>query len=1053
MNNNKEILDRSTKKFLMEDMQEQQDKMLEERDINLVLLTQDYRDSLPRTLCSKLDRIQKFINQLKSAQDSKRLMLIEECQELNLKRHTSEVVASITSSKMTIKDQDTIIEICVLMHHRYEEFAQKLIDALERQFFQEKMSEFNKKRNILRLLSELYLKGLFSEFKRLFKGISYLTQITPDKEEFQSALMVLTDYLRNYGEMFFHQLSKQRREAIDNDYEVTIERPDFLNKQQREKIHQFFKDYLNQKCLEEINNRYKLLKDAKRRFEDNLKEVKQDEKIENSYMTIRNEFEKMHNIVEEFADTIDSPIPEFIIEEDKSLQTKMILKKKQKVDASDEFFPFEDELTHNFYRNFPDLSRFIQSEKETTGLSQLSMTSSEADLDEMHKKLQKSQTKDQIDEKAQDFIKQNPCVQFKSGRKEMAKILFNIPRNSLSLLPYYARFTAIIHYYFKDMGNDLIKMLEHEFNELYEQNDVIKIETKIRNIRFLGELTKFQVCPPQTILECLKKCLDDFHGHNVEIITNLLETCGKYLSKLEETQLKFNNLIEFLQRLKEKENISSKQLANLESALLQCRGPVGIKVHPKKQELLTNIQFYIKHLFLERISKKTLDEVFVLILKLPWHDEEEFISRMDTIAILLASLKQYYRPFVVKVIDSIFEEILRQCERNDFKESQRRVAMMKFIGECYNFKVLHTQVLFDLLYKLMNYDNLTQQEDEIMKSLDSPQESFRIRLICTTLDSLGRFFQRGERRRIMDRFLMFFQRYIYSKNYVLMDLEFMILDTFDSVRPKFIRFESQEEAISVCKKIEDYEERGVDIIDIIKAYHEDTEHEQYMNDYYEEYYDEDYGDEQQDDEENFNDDNQNQAEKDDLDDKIKEQIKEQRQQMLNEQEKMEMQAFEADFNQLIQESAQVARKEIGNILTQQRKEILIPFAQIKSKLANSQTQQHSNASTNLTSTNSSTSYNDSKNNSAGQKQPINLNSMAFALVTKKGNKTNVKQIDVPLNSYIAVKTKERILAEEEEREKVKEQILKITAQDQDKLSQEDEDDDLDHNEDYDEEIN
>ena len=50
-------------------------------------------------------------------------MLIEECQELNLKRHTSEVVASITSSKMTIKDQDTIIEICVLMHHRYEEFA------------------------------------------------------------------------------------------------------------------------------------------------------------------------------------------------------------------------------------------------------------------------------------------------------------------------------------------------------------------------------------------------------------------------------------------------------------------------------------------------------------------------------------------------------------------------------------------------------------------------------------------------------------------------------------------------------------------------------------------------------------------------------------------------------------------------------------------------------------------------------------------------------------------------------------------------------------------
>lgn len=78
------------------------------------------------------------------------------------------------------------------------------------------MSEFNKKRNILRLLSELYLKGLFSEYKRVFKGISYLTSIKPEnKDEFLNALMVLTDYIKNYGEIFFHFLSKQRREAIE----------------------------------------------------------------------------------------------------------------------------------------------------------------------------------------------------------------------------------------------------------------------------------------------------------------------------------------------------------------------------------------------------------------------------------------------------------------------------------------------------------------------------------------------------------------------------------------------------------------------------------------------------------------------------------------------------------------------------------------------------------------------------------------------------------------------------------------------------------------------
>jgi regulator of nonsense transcripts 2 len=84
--------------------------------------------------------------------------------------------------------------------------------------------------------------------------------------------------------------------------------------------------------------------------------------------------------------------------------------------------------------------------------------------------------------------------------------------------------------------------------------------------------------------------------------------------------------------------------------------------------------------------------------------------------------------------------------------------------------------------------NIVSIEDEYMKSLDSTGDSFRIRLICTVLDSLGKYFQRGERRKLMDRFLMYFQRYIFSKSYVLMDLEFMVLDTIDNLRPGLIRF-------------------------------------------------------------------------------------------------------------------------------------------------------------------------------------------------------------------------------------------------------------------------
>lgn len=108
----------------------------------------------------------------------------------------------------------------------------------------------------------------------------------------------------------------------------------------------------------------------------------------------------------------------------------------------------------------------------------------------------------------------------------------------------------MVSQYFRDVGAELVQMLEQEFTRMYEDSDVVKIEAKLRNIRFLGELTKFGVCPPQTVLECLKKCLDDFQPHNVEVIIQLLEACGRYLSRSSE-EVKFAPLIERLTRLKE----------------------------------------------------------------------------------------------------------------------------------------------------------------------------------------------------------------------------------------------------------------------------------------------------------------------------------------------------------------------------------------------------------------------------------------------------------------------------------------------------------------------
>jgi len=103
--------------------------------------------------------------------------------------------------------------------------------------------------------------------------------------------------------------------------------------------------------------------------------------------------------------------------------------------------------------------------------------------------------------------------------------------------------------------------------------------------------------------------------------------------------------------------------------------------------------------------------------------------------VLLASLKRGHRSFVFRLLDSLLEEVLRSLERNDFKEAQRRVALAKFFGEAFNYRVIGTQTLFDLMYRIINYDWLSASEDKYFKNYDSNNDSFRIRIICTILVS------------------------------------------------------------------------------------------------------------------------------------------------------------------------------------------------------------------------------------------------------------------------------------------------------------------------------
>lgn len=68
---------------------------------------------------------------------------------------------------------------------------------------------------------------------------------------------------------------------------------------------------------------------------------------------------------------------------------------------------------------------------------------------------------------------------------------------------------------------------------------------RLKNVRFYGELAKFKVARPFTILHVLKVFVDDFR-FNVENIANLLETCGRFLLRFEGTAVTAKTMVRYL---------------------------------------------------------------------------------------------------------------------------------------------------------------------------------------------------------------------------------------------------------------------------------------------------------------------------------------------------------------------------------------------------------------------------------------------------------------------------------------------------------------------------
>ncbi|CAG0922644.1 unnamed protein product [Notodromas monacha] len=363
----------------------------------------------------------------------------------------------------------------------------------------------------------------------------------------------------------------------------------------------------------------------------------------------------------------------------------------------------------------------------------------------------------------------------KNNRRKLVKALFSVPRTRQDLLPFYARLVATLHPCMPDVAIDLVHMLKQEFRFQLRKKDQINIETKVKVVRFIGELVKFQMYPKSEALLCFRILLYEFMHHNIEMACNFLETAGRYLFRSPDSHPRMKLFMEQLMRKKTVQSLDSRYETMVENAYYFVNPPDLPAISAQEIEQLPPQLLWMKSLILETLESSTVEKVLQSMRKLDWHDasvrnfavkllSEPFAVKFYHIrflAALVCGLLNSQEDVALRVVDRILEEIRCGLEVNaSTKHLQRRVASVSYLGELYKVRLVDSTVIFNTLYSLITFASVPFPT---WNPLDPPDNLFRIKLICQLLSVCGSFFVAGSTKRKLSCFMLYFQRYYWHK--------------------------------------------------------------------------------------------------------------------------------------------------------------------------------------------------------------------------------------------------------------------------------------------------
>ncbi|QPC67545.1 hypothetical protein HYE67_009776 [Fusarium culmorum] len=599
-----------------------------------------------------------------------------------------------------------------------------------------------------------------------------------------------------------------------------------------------------------------------------------------------------------------------------------------------------------------------------------------AQVDALLARLPELTNKDIVDQTAIDFCFLNS----KASRNRLVKALTEVPKGRSDLLPSWSRLVATLGRYMPDVPKGLVDYLDAEFRSLQRRKEKDFLgQVRLSNIRYLAELTKFGIVPEHVVFHCLKVSLDDFSRMNIEILCNLIENCGRYLLRNPETAPRMMSFLETLQRKKSVQHIGQPERMLIDNAVYYVDPPERSAIEQKER---TPMELFVRKLIYVDMTKRNYSKILKQIRRLHW-EEAEVVAILEKVfskpgkvkygsvhllGILLSALYRYHPAFVVKVIDNVIESMTFGLEQNDYRFYQRRIAEVKYLGELYNYRMLEHPVIFDTMYKIMTF------------GYGGPPVPGKYK-------TCGMFFNRGAAGKKLDYFLSFFQYYIFTKASLPMDIEFLVHDTFALTRPQWKIASGLEEAVKAFQLAvaQDQKSAGVD-----KGVDVDDATSDALSD---------------DDNDEDGDDNDDSA---------------------SEEEEAEDMEENSDSDSAFDEEAIVVTRQEEEVDPEDEADFEREYAKMMAESLESRKFERKQLFDVPLPVRSKTREATSTEGGEGESPPGHT--MAFSLLTKRGNRQQTRTVELPSNSTFAVAMKNQQQAEREEQQRIKNLVLNYDLQ-------------------------